>query len=292
MRKVIKISAKVVSAIVLLLIFLPVCATLLLDIPSVQNYVVDRAMSFFSRKLETRVEIGRIDLDLFSRVCIRDFYVEDYQKDTLLYAAEVRGRFTGFNIRKTGLKISSAEAAGVRLYLRETPSGEMNIKQIVDRFARKDGKGNFRMYIDHIDIDDLTFGMERLVHRNPQSGVDFYDMLVDIRHACLKDFAVVRNKVWGDIVSLSAAEKSGFTVDDMNGYFFVDRGVIRLDRFSINTPQSSVFMPSMSIEGGDWACYKHFVKDVRMVGQLQNISPARYAAPYSPTILRSRGVSQ
>ncbi len=77
MRKVIKISAKVVSAIVLLLIFLPVCATLLLDIPSVQNYVVDRAMSFFSRKLETRVEIGRIDLDLFSRVCIRDFYVED-----------------------------------------------------------------------------------------------------------------------------------------------------------------------------------------------------------------------
>lgn len=270
MRKVIKISAKVVSAIVLLLIFLPVCATLLLDIPSVQNYVVDRAMSFFSRKLETRVEIGRIDLDLFSRVCIRDFYVEDYQKDTLLYAAEVRGRFTGFNIRKTGLKISSAEAAGVRLYLRETPSGEMNIKQIVDRLARKDGKGNFRMYIDHIDIDDLTFGMERLVHRNPQSGVDFYDMLVDIRHACLKDFAVVRNKVWGDIVSLSAAEKSGFTVDDMNGYFFVDRGVIRLDRFSISTPQSSVFMPSMSIEGGDWACYKHFVKDVRMVGQLQN----------------------
>ncbi len=270
MRKVIKISAKVLSAIVLLLIFLPVCATLLLDIPSVQNYVVDRAMSFFSRKLETRVEIGRIDLDLFSRVCIRDFYVEDYQKDTLLYAAEVRGRFTGFNIRKTGLKISSAEAAGVRLYLRETPSGEMNIKQIVDRLTRKDGKGNFRMYIDHIDIDDLTFGMERLVHRNPPSGVDFYDMLVDIRHACLKDFAVVRNKVWGDIVSLAAAEKSGFAADDMNGYFFVDRGVIRLDRFSINTPQSSVFMPSMSIEGGDWACYKHFVKDVRMVGQLQN----------------------
>ncbi len=117
----------------------------------------------------------------------------------------------------------------------------MNIKQIVDRLTRKDGKGNFRMYIDHIDIDDLTFGMERLVHRNPPSGVDFYDMLVDIRHACLKDFAVVRNKVWGDIVSLAAAEKSGFAADDMNGYFFVDRGVIRLDRFSINTPQSSSF---------------------------------------------------
>ena len=81
---------------------MPVCATLLLDIPSVQNYVVDRAMSFFSRKLETRVEIGRIDLDLFSRVCIRDFYVEDYQKDTLLYAAEVKGSLHGIQYQEDG----------------------------------------------------------------------------------------------------------------------------------------------------------------------------------------------
>lgn len=285
MRKVIKISAKVVSAIVLLLIFLPLCVTLLLDVPSVQNFVVDKAMSFFSRKLETRVSIDRIDLDLFSKVRVRGFYVEDYAQDTLLYVGEIKGRFTGFNIKKTGLCISEAEARDTKLYIREMPDGQMNIKQIIDRLTRKEGKGNFKMYIDHIHVNDLTLGIERLARRNPPSGIDFYDMSIDIREACLKDFAVVRNKVWGDIMSLAMSEKSGFEVNDVKGYFFVDRGVIRLDRFSIDTDRSSVFMPSMSIEAGDWGCYKHFTHDVRIVGSIEDSRiSARDVAAFAPSL--------
>ncbi len=285
MRKVIKISAKVVSAIVLLLIFLPVCVTLLLDVPSVQNFVVGKAMSFFSEKLETRVSIDRIDLDLFSKVRLRGFYVEDYGRDTLLYAGEVKGRFTGFNIKKTGLCLSDAEARNVKLYIREMPDGQMNIKQIIDRLTRKDGKGNFKMYIDHIHVDDLTLGIERLEHRNPESGIDFYDMLLSVDEACIKDFAVVRNKVWGDIMSLAISEKSGFAVNDINGYFFVDRGVIRLDRFAIETDRSSIFMPSLSIEAGDWACYKHFTHDVRMVGSFEHSSLSSHdVAAFAPAM--------
>lgn len=285
MRKVIKISAKVVSAIVLLLIFLPVCVTLLLDVPSIQNFVVDKAMSFFSQKLETRVSIDRIDLDLFSKVRLRGFYVEDYAQDTLLYVGEVKGRFTGFNIKKTGLQISQAEARDAKLYIREMPNGEMNIRQIVERLTRKDSKGNFKMYIDHIHVNDLRLGIERLEHRNPPSGVDYYDMSIDIHEACMKDFAVVRNKVWGDIMSLSMSEKSGFEINDVNGYFFVDRGVIRLDRFAIETDLSSVFMPSMSIEAGDWACYKHFTHDVRIVGSIEHSRlSSRDVAAFAPSL--------
>ncbi len=270
MRKGIKISAKVVSAIVLLLIFLPLCVTLLLDVPSVQNFVVDKAMSIFSQKLQTRVSIDRIDLDLFSKLRVRGFYVEDYEQDTLLYVEQIKGRFTGFNIKKSGLCISEAEAHGVKLYIREMADGQMNIRQIIDRLVRKQGKGSFKMYIDHIHVNDLTLGIERLAHRDPPSGIDFYDMSIDIHEACLKDFAVVRNKVWGDIMSLSMSEKSGFEVDDVKGYFFVDSGVIRLDRFSIDTDQSSIFMPSMSIEAGGWGCYKHFTHDVRIVGSIED----------------------
>ena len=54
MRKVIKILAKVLSAIILLLIFLPIFVTLLLNIDSVQNFVVDQASKFMSDYLETQ----------------------------------------------------------------------------------------------------------------------------------------------------------------------------------------------------------------------------------------------
>ena len=81
MRKGIKILAKVISIFVLLSIFLPVTLTLVLNVENVQNVVVKRASEFASEYLGARVDIGRIDIDLFSRVRIEGFYVEDTQQE-------------------------------------------------------------------------------------------------------------------------------------------------------------------------------------------------------------------
>ena len=75
MRKGIKILGKVFSVAVLLLIILPMVLSLLLDIPAVQNYVVQKAVRMVSRKLETTVSIDRVDIGLFSKVKVKGFYV-------------------------------------------------------------------------------------------------------------------------------------------------------------------------------------------------------------------------
>ena len=70
MRKGIKILGKVFSVAVLLLIILPMVLSLLLDIPAVQNYVVQKAVRMVSRKLETTVSIDRVYIGLFrSKPC-------------------------------------------------------------------------------------------------------------------------------------------------------------------------------------------------------------------------------
>ena len=70
MRKVTKILGKVLSAAVLLLIVLPLALSLLLSINAVQNFVVDRAAQFASRKLETVVRIDRVDIGIFDRITL------------------------------------------------------------------------------------------------------------------------------------------------------------------------------------------------------------------------------
>ncbi|MBR5333828.1 MAG: hypothetical protein IKV33_03725, partial [Alistipes sp.] len=72
------------------LIFCPIVLTLLVALPSVQNYVVDRATEFVSDKLQTRVEIGRIRVGVLGSLRVDGFYVEDYEQDTLLYAGKVK----------------------------------------------------------------------------------------------------------------------------------------------------------------------------------------------------------
>ena len=86
MRRIVNILAKMVSAIVLALIFLPLLVALLFEIPAVQNFVAREATEIISRKLGTRISIDRVDIGLFYRVSLDGFYVEDFQRDTLLYA--------------------------------------------------------------------------------------------------------------------------------------------------------------------------------------------------------------
>lgn len=98
MRRIVNILAKMVSAIVLALIFLPLLVALLFEIPAVQNFVAREATEIISRKLGTRISIDRVDIGLFYRVSLDGFYVEDFQQDTLLYAGRLDARIKSLGL--------------------------------------------------------------------------------------------------------------------------------------------------------------------------------------------------
>lgn len=273
MRRIVNILAKMVSAIVLALIFLPLLVALLFEIPAVQNFVAREATEIISRKLGTRISIDRVDIGLFYRVSLDGFYVEDFQRDTLLYAGRLDARIKSLGLFGGGLVFSRAELSDARFCLRETPDGEMNIKQVVDKLSKKDkarAEGKFRLEIERLETDGLDFSMERLEHRNPSYGVDFADMhLIDIR-AELKNFTIDGPVIHTDIGRLAMRERSGFVVEDLAGCLCIANGCIDIREGHIRTAKSNIELPSLSLIGLDWALYKNFVEEVDITAQVVN----------------------
>ena len=273
MRRIVNILAKMVSAIVLALIFLPLLVALLFEIPAVQNFVAREATEIISRKLGTRISIDRVDIGLFYRVSLDGFYVEDFQRDTLLYAGRLDARIKSLGLFGGGLVFSRAELSDARFCLRETPDGEMNIKQVVDKLSKKDkarAEGKFRLEIERLETDGLDFCMERLEHRNPSYGVDFADMhLIDIR-AELKNFTIDGPVIHTDIGRLAMRERSGFVVEDLAGCLCIANGCIDIREGHIRTAKSNIELPSLSLIGLDWALYKNFVEEVDIMAQVVN----------------------
>ncbi len=270
MRKVIKILAKLLSAAVLLLIILPVSVSLLLDIPAVQNYIVHRAAEFASAKLETRVSIDRVNIGLLNKINVHGFYVEDYQRDTLLYVGSLRAYITGFGFFGDGLNFSYGKADNVKLYMVETPDSVMNIKQVVDRISKKEGKGNFRLVIRQVEVSDVALRIERLEHRNPDFGVDYGNMYLYDMNGNVDDLTIAGSSVAGDIEQFSFTERSGFVAEGLTGSFRVDRGLIDLRNLDIATSRSSVHLEKLVLAGGDWSAYRDFVDNVRIDAVVHN----------------------
>ena len=272
MRKVTKILTKVISAAILLLIVLPVVVSLLLSINSVQNLVLDRAARFASRKLGTVVRIGHVDVAPFDRIKLSDFYVEDDGGDTLLYVGKLHAYVTQLGIFSNGFTLKHGRVTDARLYLREMPDSVMNIKRIVARLGNreKEKKGDFRLSISALTVENMEFRLEKLQHRNPEYGIDYSDMAIRNINAAIDDFTIEGAAIGARIGRLSAVEKSGFAINDFGGKFFLANGCIGLENARLVTPYSNVSIPSVSIVGDSWLEYREYVDQVSMNIEVRN----------------------
>ena len=276
MRKVIKILAKIVSAIILLLIFLPIGAALLLSIDRVQNYVIDRAATFASERLDSRVSIGRIEIDLLSKLHVHDFYVEDPERDTLLYVREAEAYITSLNIKNDALRLKDVEVVGAEFNLREMEDGELNVRPIVLKLTKPNKQSTFHMVISNAEISESRFRYERREHRNPEYGIDYYDMLINNIEGSLVDFEVDSGAVRSKFLNLYAHEQSGFVLDSFSGGFNINRGVIEFYDVIAETQESHIDIPKFVIDGQNWEEYKQYIELVDMYGEVQNSSLSTY----------------
>ena len=271
MRKGVKIVGMLLSAAVLLLMVLPVSLSILLDISAVQNYVVQVAARVVSQRLGTTVSIDRVQIGLFSRVRVYGFYVEDLQRDTLFYVGHLDARISALGLLGGGLELSHGEIADAKLYLRETPEGEMNIKQVVARMSDPDRerKGNFRLTLRKASIENMDLCLERQRRRDPPFGIDYGHMHLYGINARVEDFTVDGQIIHAAVSGLSARERSGFVLDRFDGRFYLTNGCLGFQDVRIVTGRSDVTIPHISLVGDSWLEYRDFLGSVRLEGRLR-----------------------
>ena len=83
--KVLKIFGWIVFSIVMLLVLI----ALAIQIPWVQNKIKQQAISFIQNKIGTPVSLDHFSLSFPKKIVLEGFYMEDQQRDTLLYAGRL-----------------------------------------------------------------------------------------------------------------------------------------------------------------------------------------------------------
>lgn len=140
----------------------------LVNFTPVQNFIVGRATSILSKKLKTTVKIKHVRLDLLNHINLEGIYIEDQNKDTLLYAGQVQGRITDWFVFKNGvpvIKYIGLKDAYANLY-RTKDSDQWNYQFVVDAFSSnkkadttKKKSNDFNIDLEEVDIERVRFNM-------------------------------------------------------------------------------------------------------------------------------------
>lgn len=132
LKRVMRLFAKVVIAILLLIIVI----FILVQTPPVQNFARKKIENFLENKLKTEVSIGKLYIGFPNTVSLQNVYVEDRQKDTLLYGGKLAVDISLFKLISNELEINEIQLEDITAKVkRQLPDTTFNFQFIIDAFA-------------------------------------------------------------------------------------------------------------------------------------------------------------
>jgi hypothetical protein len=153
---------RIAGIIFFIFLFLTGSLFLFINSESGQNILLNSVTKHFSKELKTKISIRHISLNLLNKMSLEGFYMEDLQKDTLLYAGKLQVRITDWFVfkDKTELEYFGLEHAVIKLQRSDT---NWNYNFIADYFSSplssdttKTKKG-IEFNLKKIELKDIYF---------------------------------------------------------------------------------------------------------------------------------------
>jgi hypothetical protein len=178
-----------------------------LNIPAVQNFVKDKAITYLKKKTKTEVSLESIKIALPKDVVLNKFYIEDRKGDTLLYAQKLAVDISLLKLLSNQVEINNIQLEKIRANVtRINPDTAFNFSFLVDAFMSeqkkpdeeidKDTTSTMKFSISKISLKDIG-----IVYRDDVAGndvsvnlgefeTDIRDFDMDKQHYVIKNLSL------------------------------------------------------------------------------------------------------
>ncbi|HMJ71611.1 MAG TPA: translocation/assembly module TamB domain-containing protein [Cyclobacteriaceae bacterium] len=139
LKKILLKISRIIGWVVFSVIVLLITAVLLVRIPSIQNKIAQKAITYLEEKIKTNVELERIVIDFPKKIVIEGLYIEDQHKDTLLYAGRLAVDASMMKLLSNEIELTQIELSNTTANINRTlPDSAFNFDYIIRAFAGTD----------------------------------------------------------------------------------------------------------------------------------------------------------
>ena len=270
------------AAIVLLLFIFYI----LIRISIVQTEIAKRATAFYSKKLNTKVEIGKVRIDFFNTVVLQEIFVADRHNDTLLYAKRLEANIDNLDLDKQTLLLDEIILSGATgKVIKYKGENDFNFKFIIDELVpkkSKDSKGGWDVQFDKVILNDVNFVYKIAKDTSSTTGINFSDIRGDNIHSKISGIKIEKDTIYASIEALSLKEKSGFVLKNLFCYFTISPLGMNFKNLQIHTPKSTV-QTQLAFKYKEYNDVNDFINKVDIKASLANssleLSDLAYFAP-------------
>jgi hypothetical protein len=170
-----RIALKTILWIIASVIFLILLVVILIQVPAVQNFAKNKAVTFLQNKIHTKVEIGHISLGLPKLLVLEDVYFEDQKKDTLIAGDKLKVDITLMKLLKNKVEINEINLEGITANISRGPDSLFNFDYIIKAFAgeqKKEPKPEDTASTMQFSVDKIILDRINVKYKDVTTGND------------------------------------------------------------------------------------------------------------------------
>ena len=247
----------------------------------IQTILVHKLTNILSNKLQTHVEIRSVNFAFFNNVILNGVYIEDLNKDTLLYAGNIKASIRRLPLFGRNLSLGRIQLSDGEFNLR-IDTAATNIQRVVWKLSPpdrvKDTTSNKPVFpimnIHSLELNNFAFSMYRdeqdSIDRSPHS-MNFRDLSVDSIYLRANKIHVKNDTLFFNAEKLCLKEKSGYRIHSLTADCYIVPGKdVRLNNAEIIDDFSHVKMDYFGMTYNEGDDFKDFVNKVTLTGDFKD----------------------
>lgn len=164
----------------LLFLFLFIILIFLLILtPPAQRFLTTRVDNYLEKKLQTRVDIGRIGFGLSGNISLQNVYIEDKTKDTLVSGGAIKAHINFMKLFSNEVEVKDIELQNITAKIKRIlPDTAFNYQFIVDAFATQNTQPvDTSSAPMKLNISDLTLDNVSLTYTDAVTGMEVFSRI-------------------------------------------------------------------------------------------------------------------
>jgi translocation and assembly module TamB len=209
-KKILWKIAKIFGWIFLSIILLLIVIALAIQLPPVQNKLVQKAVTFLEEKIGTNVELEHISISFPKAIVLEGLYLEDQKKDTLLFAGKFSVDTDLWALARREIQLNDITLENCRAYIsRPEKDSAYNFSYILKAFA-----GDSTATRDTLEQKGWQFSVEEITLEDIRARYHDYltgnlmDLSLGELEVSISEFDLDKMKIVVDEINLSDTRTS------------------------------------------------------------------------------------
>ena len=211
LNKYVKKSLKIFLWILGSLIFLLLLVALLIQLPSVQNFAKDKAITYLQDKIKTPVRLDRIEIGFPKKVILEGIFFQDQHGDTLLLGDKIAVDISLLKLLDNQLELNSVDLQGIVAHVHRDKDSVFNFDYIVKAFASDKPEDTtsapMKISLKKINLDKIKIKFEDQITKNDLAfTINHFDTKITKFDLVNTEFAIPKITLDGLKVNLKQGE--------------------------------------------------------------------------------------